>query len=359
MLIDNEIYKQDVDSILRSKMINWDRLIDKTIFVTGATGLIGALVVSTLLQANRKFALNCRVIAGVRNREKALLYLGNESTMLSYYISDITEPVNISEKINYIIHTASQTGSKGFINQPVETIDITLNGIRNVLDLARTKKAEKMVFLSTMEIYGAPDNDRKITERSGTNLFAGDVRSCYPISKIMAENLCASFASEYDVNSSVLVLTQTFGPGVKYNDGRVFAEFARAAIEGNDIILHTKGMTKRSYLYTADAVRAILQVLLDGKQEFDIYNVANEDTYCSIYEMAEIFCTHSFGEKISVKVEIKDISQYGYAPTLHMNLDTKKIRECGWTPEYNLDVMIENLIKYMSSEKNNVGENGL
>ena len=351
MLIDNEIYRRDVETILNNKCIRWDRLAGKTVFVTGATGLIGALATSALIQANHKYALGCSVIAGIRNKEKAISSIGAENDVLSYYTADIKEPIQLPKQVNYIIHTASQTSSKDFVDKPVETIDTVLKGMRSVLDYAQATGIEKLVFLSTMEIYGTPGDDGKITENSGTNLFAGDVRSCYPISKIMAENLCASFASEFSVNSSVLVLTQTFGPGVNYNDGRVFAEFARAVIENRDIVLHTSGSTRRSYLYTADAVKAILLILLDGKQTFDIFNVANEDTYCSIYEMAERFCDHSSNREMSVKVEIEDRSKYGYAPTLHMNLDTRKIRECGWSAEYTFDEMIENLINYMTAIK--------
>ena len=74
---------------------------------------------------------------------------------------------------------------------------------------------------------------------------------------------------------------------MEYNDGRVFADFARCVIEKRDIILKTKGETKRSYLYTEDAVCAILTVMLNGESG-QAYNVANEETYCSIYEMAQL-----------------------------------------------------------------------
>jgi nucleoside-diphosphate-sugar epimerase len=145
-------------------------------------------------------------------------------------------------------------------------------------------------------------------------------------------------------------LTQTFGPGVRYNDGRVFAEFARCAIEGRDIVLHTKGETKRSYLYTEDAVNAILTVLINGGVG-EAYNAANEETYCSIYEMAELVATKCAYGKIQVKIEEEDTSTFGFAPTLHLNLDTGKLQKLGWVPQTTLIDMYYQLISSMNKEK--------
>ena len=197
-----------------------------------------------------------------------------------------------------------------------------------------------------MEVYGTPTTDEKIDEKHATNLNTMFPRSAYPESKRMCESLSASYASQYGVPAKVVRLTQTFGPGVQYNDGRVFAEFARCAIEGRDIVLHTKGETRRSYLYTEDAVNAILTVLVKGKAG-EAYNAANEDTYCSIYEMAELVANDCAGGKIKVLIEEAESSSYGYAPTLHMNLDTGKLMKLGWNPSVDLASMYKNMVGAM------------
>jgi nucleoside-diphosphate-sugar epimerase len=79
------------------------------------------------------------------------------------------------------------------------------------------------------------------------------------------------------VPAVILRATQTFGPGVKYEDGRVFAEFMRCAVEKRNIVLKSDGSTERCYLYTADAVSAILVALLKGEPG-QAYTVANKDT---------------------------------------------------------------------------------
>ena len=313
-----------------------------TVLVTGATGLIGSNLIKYLLENNY------RVIGLVRNVEKANKKLP-QSNLLSFVVGDITQSINISEAIDYIVHGASNTSSKAFIDEPVEIINTALKGTQNMLELARTKNVKSFVYLSSMEVYGSPSTDEKISEDHCTNLDTMSVRSSYPESKRMCEALCAAYYKEYGVPVKVARLTQTFGAGVEYNDKRVFAEFARCAIEGRDIVLHTKGETKRCYLSTDDAVSAIMCILLKGENG-EAYNVANEETYCTIYEMAQMVA-HEYGEnKTKVRIEIEDETKYGYAPVLKMNLDTSKLKSLGWKAKQSLNVMYSVLLESMRLE---------
>ena len=317
---------------------------NRTVLITGATGLIGQAIVKELIR------LGARVLAVVRSVEKATALFDKEERV-TYIVSDITKLEVKEYDVDYIIHAASSTSSKAFINDPVGVINTALQGTRKTLEIARLSDVKGYVFLSSMEVYGAPTSDVKIDESFPTNLNTMAPRSAYPESKRMCENLCASYASQYRVPAKVVRLTQTFGPGVQYNDGRVFAEFARCAIEGRNIVLHTKGDTKRSYLYTEDAVDAIFTVLVKGNAG-EAYNVANEDTYCSIYEMAELVARECAGGKIKIVTEETDINSFGYAPILHMNLDTRKIRELGWQSSTGLITMFTKMIESMKEQVN-------
>ena len=310
----------------------------KVYFITGATGLIGSSIVKSLL------SMNVKIIAHVRSIEKARSIFGDfVDKFVDFYVGDIKDKIEFDGHIDYIIHAASQTSSKAFIDEPVETIMTSVEGTRNVLEFAKEKKVKSMIYLSSMEVYGTPETDEKIKEDHGTNLDTMNVRSSYSESKRLCEALCTAYYKEYDVPVKIIRLTQTFGPGVSYNDPRVFAEFARCAIENKEIVLKTKGDTKRSYLDIEDAVIAILTVLIHGENG-EAYNAANENTYCSIYELANLFSNN-------VKIELEDINKFGYAPTLHMNLDTTKLRDLGWEPYYNLDKMIKRLIESMRAKR--------
>lgn len=342
-----EIFEEDLAIIARLPVDFLAPLANKTIFVTGATGLIGFTLIKALLHINQKHSLNIKILALVRNFKKAESIFGKQDECLKFIISDISQKMFIAEPIDYIVHGASQTSSKAFVHEPVETIYTAFNGTANMLEIAKEKKVFSFVYLSSMEVYGTPATDEKIPETHPTDLDTMSVRSCYPESKRMSESLCKSYFSEYSVPTKVIRLTQTFGPGVSYNDGRVFAEFARCAIENRDIILHTKGETKRNYLYTADAVTAILTVLLKGKNG-EAYNAANENTYTSIYEMANIVATHCASGKIKTIIQEEDIAKFGYASALKMNLDISKLQDLGWKPTRNLIEMFERLIKTMA-----------
>jgi len=322
----------------------------KTILITGATGLIGCNIIKYLIDLNKILNEPINIIGMVRNIEKAnKLYKSNSN--LKFIVGNIIDKVLINEPIDYIIHAASQTSSKAFINEPVETINTSLIGTTNMLELAKEKLIKSMVYLSTMEVYGYPNTDEKILETNSiNNLNTMAVRSSYPESKRMCESLCAAYCKEYGIPVKVLRLTQTFGPGISYNDERVFAEFARCVIENKDIILHTKGETKRSYLYTLDAVTAILEVLVKGENG-QAYNAANEETYCSIYEMAHMVADKCANGKIQVKVEIEDENKFGFAPTLKMNLDTSKLQRLGWKPNVGVEDMFHKLIEDMRRKK--------
>jgi nucleoside-diphosphate-sugar epimerase len=194
-----------------------------------------------------------------------------------------------------------------------------------------------------MEVYGAPTDDRRVSESDFTGFDPMAPRSSYPESKRMAESMCAAFAAEHGVPVKVVRLTQTFGPGVAPGDERVFAQFSRSAVAGRDIVLHTDGTTRRSYLYTADAVTAILAVLLRGADGV-AYNAANENTYCSVREMAELVARTCAPTPVGVRVEADDAGRRGYAPTLTMDLDTSRLQALGWRPTVDLAEMYRRML---------------
>jgi Nucleoside-diphosphate-sugar epimerases len=332
-------------------MIDMKALEGKRILITGATGLIGRALIGRIFAWNDRAENPVKATALVRSEEKARELLGPYIAWgLELLIGDVRDIAPRKMDVDYIIHGASQTSSKAFIETPVETATTALEGTVNMLEFARVNGVKGFVYLSSMEVYGTPETDEKIDEHHATNLDAMAVRSCYPESKRMCESLCASYASEYGVSACVVRLTQTFGPGVMYHDGRVFAEFARCAIEGRNIVLHTKGETKRNYLYTEDAVNAIFTVMLKGTPG-EAYNAANESTYCSIYEMARLVAEECAGKGIGVEIrESAESAKLGYAPTLHMNLDTTKLRSLGWEPQVGLSEMYRRMIESLRAQ---------
>ena len=301
--------------------------------ITGSTGLIGAALVRTLA------ARGDSVVAAARNVEKAKgLFGALEGVEIVEW--DVSRPLEKSLSVDCLVHAAAETASRGFVEKPVETISTIVDGTRNVLEFARKARVGKVVFLSTMEVYGVPTAD-PVAESDFGLLDPASARSSYPEAKRLAENLCAAYAKEHGVDVTIARLTQTFGPGVVRGDTRVFAQFAEAVLEKRDIVLHTEGRTARCYCYIDDAVSAILTLAEKGASG-EAYNVANPETYCTIREMAEALAAAH--PPTRVVVDLSGAAGRGYAPEFRMRLSTAKLEALGWSPHTGLPESYERLI---------------
>lgn len=346
---EDETLQQDLERIAASNVIDWEKLRGKRVLVTGATGLIGSILARALVCAGKSRGLNLRVLALVRNRAKAeKLFAPFLGEGLEIFTCDILAPIEAPGEIDYIVHGASVTTSKDFVDHPVETILTALKGTENLLELAREKHVQGMVYLSSMEAYGVVDAEHyNVRESDYGYIDPLLVRSSYSESKRMAEGLCGAYAHEYQVPVKTVRLAQTFGAGIPEGENRVFAQFARSILTGKDIVLHTDGSKAHCYCYTADAVCGILKVLLDGAPG-EAYNVSNEETFSTIREMAEMVIAEypESGSELVFDIP-EDMNQFGYAPTSRMLINAEKLRTLGWRPEVDLKEMFRRLIASM------------
>ena len=307
-----------------------------SVLITGATGLIGTALVHAFAAASRTHGLSLRIIAHGRNTLRgAELHRDCGAEFIS---GDIREPIPqniLPAAIDYIFHCAAITKSVDMVAKPVDVITTAVDGTRNILELAKLKHCRSLVYLSSMEIYGQTDL-AEVTETDLGYLDLSNLRSSYPESKRLCEALCLAYATQYKVPVKIARLAQTFGAGCPLDDTRVFAQFARSAISGTNIELHTEGKSKGNYCYTSDTIHALLVILLNGK-DGESYNVANPKTSTTIREMAEILAREVCGGKIKVVVNIpEDIEKRGYAPDADYSLNVDKLKTLGWKPQYGL-----------------------
>lgn len=334
----NEIQKKDIYDFARLFPLS-NNLRNSKFLITGATGLIGSSLVHCLLALDKEI----RIICPVRSLEKAqLIYEDNYKKIdfvecdLLQYLSNLKE----SDKFDYIIHCASPTAGKYMAEHPVETYLLAVDSTRFILEYARKSNIKGFVYISSLEYYGQILDDRIITEDMQGYVDSTDSRSSYPLGKRSAEYLCSAYAKEFGIPAKIARLTQTFGAGVSADDNRVFAQFARSVINGTDIVLHTTGESAKPYCYTTDCVSAILYILVKG-QNGEAYNVANQNTYISIREMAE-FLRDNFNPQIDVRVEMHP--EMGYAPVTRLRLSSEKLMALGWKPKIGLLEMYSNLL---------------
>ena len=348
MTENSAIFKEDMRWICEADL-PWQKLKNSSILVTGGTGLIGMTMISALIHAERERRLGLSVYAVVRDTAKAGRVLGSlvDAPELHLLTGTMEDLPPLPDMIDYWIHGACPTASAFMNEHPVEVIRTSVEGTIGLLEEAKKRRTQGFVFLSSMEAFGEVNTEDLLEEGTLGKVDLKKTRSCYPESKRMCEMLCTAYAAQYGLPAMSIRLAQSFGPGVDYNDRRVFAMMTRNAIDGKDIVLATKGTSRHPYLYTAQAVTAILTVLLRGKPG-ETYNAANPATYCSIFEMGEMVAREVAGGKIAVRVdESGDASLYP-APSF-LNMDISKIQGLGWEPEHDLPWMYKRLEEYLRS----------
>ena len=328
-------------------------LAGSSLLITGATGLVGSQLARALACYNRVHHAGMTIYLLVRSREKAedifgaLLQRGDVVILTG----DVTDPFRDyfpdDLTLDYIIHAASVTASKQMVEKPAETIRISLEGTRQMLELAKQHGVRSMIYISSMEMYGTVDFDRPVTENDLGYIDPLRVRSNYPESKRMCENMCVAYHAEYGVPVRIARLSQTFGAGILRGENRVFAQFARSAISGQDIVLHTAGRSEGNYCYTRDTIRGLLTILLHGA-DAEAYNVANEACHTTIAAMAQLVAGQIAASPIRVVFDIPESNTFGYAPDTKLKLSSAKLRALGWEPEVGLVEAYRRMIASMT-----------
>lgn len=337
---------EDLDVL--ASYIEGQKLGNNTIMVTGATGFIGSLLIKAFLRYNQTRTDPVKIIGLARSVDKAVSVFGMDLIRnpdkynVMFLYQDICDPIP-DIHCDYMIHTASVTASRVFIDKPVEVLDGIYMGTKQVLEAARKNDAKGIVYLSSMEVFGQIRSSDRLAEKDLGYLDLQNVRSCYPEGKRIAELLCKSYAEEYNVPVRIARLAQVFGAGVLPGENRVFAQFLRSAIRGEDIVLHTRGLSTGNYCYTTDAIRAILLLLRAGNPG-EAYAVVNEENTMPIAQMAAMVAEYFSSGRSKVVIDCSDCRRFGYAPDTQMRLSAKKLNELGWKASVPLIDMYRRMI---------------
>ncbi len=346
------ISDRDLDIIL-SNPIDWEIFRSKRILVTAATGRLGRYVVAALHRADRKSDLHMQIYAHARNEEKYRdLFsdvtesgLSTEDGGIIPVISDITEPFDL-DGIDFIFHVAGMAAPSDFTYSPVDTLRSHLLGTLNVLDLAVRCSSEKVIYFSTVEVYGEnPDIDEYNEDDYG--MFRHDIsRACYPESKRMCETMLASYSDQYGIDYLGVRMSHTLGTGISLNDGRSFAEFMNHALHGENIILHSDGSAIRPFTYTADVIGGILLATTRGEVN-TFYNIVNTDNMISIAELSEMIAGLDESHRCKVVYDMQNESHLHYLPFKLKSVKTDKICSLGWNPKVNLTDTLRYTYEYI------------
>ena len=328
----HKLYQEDIANILSVKGI--EQIRNKSFLITGATGLIGVHLIDALMALG-----DVRVFAVGRSKEKAKERLGEyfDHPCFQFLEHDITMPFSTLNSqlstLDYIIPLASNTHPLAYSQFPIETILINTKGAEHALQLAEQYGAT-VLYPSTVEVYGnAKGEDEFVEDYTGT-LNLSNARSCYPESKRTCEALCQSYLAERGVQVKIVRLSRVFGPSMLLSDTKASSQFIRNAIVGEDIVLKSRGEQFFSYTYVADAVAAMLHVLLHGEIGVP-YNISNPDCDVRLRDFAA--CCAAYNGKQVVFNLPSDIESRGFSIATRAILDSSRLRGIGFFPHYKID----------------------
>lgn len=342
----NNLYIEDLNNAIVNS-IGIKKLYGKSIFITGACGLIGHFIVDMIMYTNEKDNANITIIANSRNKDNLIANFEKyfESSNFKYYIGDINNEINYDGNVDYIINCASNTHPRQYALDPINTILTNIEGTNNVLKFATIKKAI-VIFLSSIEIYGQNINNvGPFKENEMGYIDCNSLRAGYNEGKRAGEALCQAYKEKNNVEVVIARLPRVYGPTVKNDDSKVISQFINNALNKENIILKSEGNQFFSYLYVSDAVSGIITILTSGKNG-EAYNLGNIESDIHLKDLAKIIAKYS-GTNVIFDVPT-ETEKKGYSTATDARLDYSKISEqLGWKPKYSIDDGIKKTIEIL------------
>lgn len=334
-----QIIENDLKDVY-GRAVPWEKLQDKTVLVTGAYGMLASYIMFMLMYLNEKAGMHISVLAVVRSEEKLWKRFGDlaERSYFKTYISDLDEPLDIKEDIDYIIHAASLAAPQYYEVCPIEVLKPNVLGSYHLLELAARKKVKGYLFFSSGDVYGAVTGKKMIQEDTYGSMDPLHIHNCYSESKRMAEAMCMAWHIQKGVQVKIARIFHTYAPTMDVeNDPRVFTSFVGDILKKKDIVMKGDGKAKRSFCYIADAVAGFFLILLCGDSG-EAYNVCNTEEFYSIAEFAEKMA--GLYPELGLRV-VRGKRKTGemYVENNEANFippDNSRLRALGWETKYGI-----------------------
>lgn len=325
-LIDSITYCRDIDKALQK--IDLTLLENKTVAVTGGLGLIGSAIVDLLWRWGKT-----KLIMVCARDENVFARRYGDSEGLVFVEYDALSPVEFPDIPDYIIVGAGIASPDLYVSSPVETMLSNFLGVLNLLQYSKEKNVKRLLYISSSEVYGKKENELPFEEGKYGFIDIDDLRSSYPIGKRSSEMICKAFSSEYAVETVIVRPGHVYGPTATTKDKRISSEFAFRAAKGENLMMKSTGLQKRSYCYSVDCVVQMLFALTKGKVG-EAYNVGH-DEITTIREMARIYALAG-----NVQLTISDPTEEelkAFNPMNNSSLSNEKIKSLGYRDTFSVE----------------------
>lgn len=305
--------------------------------VSGGAGFLGSNLVARLISEGHSVVVIDNLQTGNRRNLAEL----EKNANFEFIEHDIIEPLKIAEKFDYILNLACPASPPQYYKDPIKTLETNSIGTKNMLELALKNKA-RFFHTSTSEVYGNP------LEHPQKESYFGNVepyckRSCYDEGKRYAEALIWQYRHLCDLNTGIIRIFNTYGPGMDPQDGRVVTNFIRQALEGENITIQGTGEQTRSFCYVDDQIEGMMR-MIHSKEEGPI-NIGNPGEF-TILELADLIIKLSNSKSKIVHVEAASSDPERRRPDI-----TSARNKLGWEPKVQLKEGLKKTIDWMRSQK--------
>lgn len=302
-IVINDIVDLDLFTIVEGLEKEAPALEGKTVVITGGSGFIGSYVITVIDFLNKYyFTKPCKVISLdnhiVGRKNNLLREVASEH--ITFLEQNVCTPFTVDGTVDYIISAAGVASPVYYKRYPIETIEGTVFGLKNSLELARQKQVKGVLYFSSSEIYGDPDpNFVPTPETYKGNVSSIGPRSCYDESKRLGETLALAYHSTHQVPVKIVRPFNVFGPGMSSKDYRVIPTFLSQGLAGQPLPVHDKGNQTRTFCYATDAIIGFFKVLLVGEGG-QVYNIGNENDEINMKALADMVADEIFQGKVPV-----------------------------------------------------------
>ncbi|RKY01517.1 SDR family NAD-dependent epimerase/dehydratase [Candidatus Poribacteria bacterium] len=304
------------------------------VLVTGGAGFIGSHMCRLLLERGYEVICVDNLITGrLDNISDLFERFGDRFTFIRY---DITNPLWVSGRLDYILNLASPASPVDYVNLPIETMKVGAMGTYNMLELAREKGA-KFLHASTSEVYGDPKVHPQPEDYWG-NVNPIGPRSVYDESKRFAEALVMAYHRRYGLDTRIARIFNCYGPQMRPDDGRVIPNFITQALKGEPLTVYGDGSQTRSFTYISDLIDGLYRLMLSDYHE--PVNLGNPDEK-RIIDLAHIIIELT-GSKGGIT--FKPLPQDD--PKVRCPDITRARRILGWEPKVPLEEGLRETIRY-------------
>lgn len=306
----------------------------KNILVTGGAGFLGSHLCDKLLEDKNNYVI-CMDNLYTGSKENILHLLNNKN--FEFLRHDVTWPL-YGVEANQIYNLACPASPIHYQRDPVQTVKTCVHGAINMLGLAKRCKA-KILQSSTSQIYGDPSVHPQIEEYWG-NVNPIGPRSCYDEGKRCAETLFNCYRMQYNLQTKLIRIFNTYGPRMSTGDGRVVSNFICQALKGQDITIYGDGSQTRSFCFVDDLINGMIKMMNSFDSIHGPVNLGNPGEF-TIKELAQkvIEFTNSHSKIVYMSLPKDDPKQ--------RKPDISKAKELlDWEPTINLDQGLKRTISY-------------